>query len=73
MTRNMAGLDRGIRALLGAIALVVAIAGIVSLAWSWAFGIVGAVLLVTAAVGFCPLYAALGMRTHRDVPRDPEG
>ncbi|MDZ7802231.1 MAG: DUF2892 domain-containing protein [Trueperaceae bacterium] len=70
MTRNMAGLDRGIRALLGAIALVVALVGVVPLGWSWAIGIVGAVLLVTAAAGFCPLYTLFGVRTGRNVRRD---
>lgn len=70
MTRNMAGLDRGIRALLGAIALVVALVSVVPLGWSWAIGIVGAVLLVTAVAGFCPLYTLFGMRTGGHVRRD---
>lgn len=31
----------------------------------WGAIVVGAVLAVTAVIGFCPLYAAFGIRTRR--------
>ena len=65
MTRNESTLDRTVRLVLGAAAIVWA--GM--LGWSTAGGIVlvvlGAVLLVTAAIGFCPLYRLLGLSTAR--------
>jgi Flp pilus assembly protein TadB len=60
-TQNESGLDRALRAIIG-IALVVAMFYLTG-AWVWAAGIVAAVLLVTAAVGFCPLYALLRIST----------
>ncbi len=65
MTRNMATADRLIRALaIAPLALVAAYAlgamsvgGIVLIA-------VAAVMLATAVVGFCPLYAIFGLRTN---------
>lgn len=63
MTTNEGSVDRIVRAIVGVALLVVAFAGMVTGAWAWVLGIVGAVLLVTGAVGFCPLYGVLGMRT----------
>ncbi len=69
MKTNESTADRAIRV---AIALVAVIAG-----WLVGFGTVGgiillvvaAVMLVTAAVGFCPLYRVFGISTC-PVPKD---
>jgi hypothetical protein len=63
MKANVGTVDRIIRAVVGLAALLGA----------WAIGsgsvafvllmVVGAILLVTAAVGFCPLYRVLGLNT----------
>jgi len=63
MTRNEGNLDRIIR-------VVIAIAAIAG-AWAVGFGsvfgivlaVVAVVMLVTAAVGFCPLYRVFGLST----------
>ncbi len=64
MDTNMSGLDRMIRGfLVGPVAL--ALAWIVGFA-SWggiALTAVAAIMVVTALVGFCPLYALLRVRT----------
>ncbi len=62
MPQNESALDRILRAILG-IALV-----IVMFTWTTGVaqiivGIIAAVLLVTAAIGFCPLYALLHIST----------
>lgn len=69
MTVNESPLDRILRTVLAVAALVVAFAtgagsvlGIVLIALS-------AILLVTAAVGFCPLYRVLGLSTVRAAGR----
>ena len=62
MRRNEGTLDRAIRASLGIVAIIAAfVAGAGPLAI--VLGVVAAVLLVTAAVGFCPLYRLLGVST----------
>ena len=64
MHNNMSNVDRAVRAVIAAAALVVAIvvgagsvAGLVLL-------VVGALMGVTAAVGFCPLYALFHVDSH---------
>lgn len=56
---NLGAADRALRALLGAIALTLAFTGPRS---PWGF--LGLVLLGTAVVGFCPIYAVLGLSTR---------
>lgn len=68
MRRNEGPIDRGIRAALGVVAIVGGIlAGGVPAVLLY---VVGAVLLVTAAVGWCPLYRVLGVSTC-PAPRQP--
>jgi hypothetical protein len=54
-------LDRFFRALLGIAALVLAFFWLAG-TWRLVAYALGAVLVVTAAIGFCPLYAILGLR-----------
>ena len=56
---NVGATDRALRAALGALALALVFTGPRS---PW--GYVGFALLITAAVGFCPLYAVLGLSTR---------
>ncbi len=66
MHTNESTLDRGLRAISG---LLLAIAAFV-IGATTALGIVlivlAAILLVTAAVGFCPLYRLLGLHTNKE-------
>ena len=62
MKQNMCTADRVIRAV-GGIALVVAGFFVVTGTIGIIMGIVGAILLVTSAVGFCPLYAPFKIST----------
>mgnify|MGYP000861573380 FL=1 len=64
MTKNVGNADKIIRILLAVVAAILAfvvgagsVGGILLL-------VVAAVLLVTALVGFCPLYRLFGMSTH---------
>lgn len=63
MGKNESALDRGVRVVIAVVAAVVAFAvgagsvlGIVLL-------VVAAIMLATAAVGFCPLYKIFGINT----------
>jgi hypothetical protein len=57
MTRNMGNTDRIIRTVAGVGLLALALTGVT--AWGW----LGVPLLATAAMGYCPPYALLGMNT----------
>jgi Inner membrane protein YgaP-like, transmembrane domain len=70
MSPNMSSLDRSLRALVGLVAIVIAVAiGAGSFAGIVLFA-VAAVLLATSAVGFCPLYRLLRFdsRGHKPLP-----
>ena len=66
--QNLGALDRVVRVVLGIILIAAPLLLSGSyFAAAWAFWLsiaVGAVLLATAAVSFCPIYAALGLRTR---------
>jgi len=63
MTNNEGTLDRTLRVVAGIALIALAWSGTIG-AWGW----IGLVPLVTGAVGVCPLYSMLGIRTC-PVPR----
>jgi len=60
MTKNIGGLDRILRIVVGLVLIALAVTGTVGV-----WGYIGAVPLLTALVGFCPAYALLGLKTCR--------
>ena len=63
MQTNVGSTDRIIRAIVGIAALIGAVALGLGTGGGIALLVVGAVMVVTAAVGFCPLYRVLGLNT----------
>jgi hypothetical protein len=59
MKKNMGQKDRAVRAILGVVMLVY---GIV---FQNLVGIVGLIPLVTAIIGYCPLYEVLGVTSNK--------
>ena len=58
MDMNVGGIDRILRITLGLALIALTLAGTIG-AWGW----LGVVPIVTAAIGFCPLYPLLGIST----------
>lgn len=65
MKSNTGGADRVIRALLGVVLGVVAFVAGLTGAAQIAVLVVAGILLLTGAVGFCPLYTLLHLNTCR--------
>ena len=63
MKGNESSVDRVIRVVLGIVLLALNLAGVVTGSWGIVLLVVGALSLVTGLIGFCPLYAALKIRT----------
>jgi hypothetical protein len=63
MQTNVGTTDRIIRAIAGIAALIGTVALGIGTVGGILLLVVGGVLAVTAAVGFCPLYRVLGMNT----------
>lgn len=59
--KNLGQVDRALRFGLGALLILLAATGTVG-----AWGYVGAILLATAAISFCPLYRLAGLKTCQD-------
>ena len=58
MKTNVGGIDRVLRVMLGAVLIALTMMDTIGpLGW------IGVVPLSTAALGFCPLYAVLGLNT----------
>ena len=63
MNTNMGPIDRAVRVVLGLILIAFAIpSGVPATEWGW-IGWIGIVPILTALVGFCPLYDLLGIST----------
>ena len=63
MNTNMGPIDRAVRVVLGLILIAFAIPiGVPATEWGW-IGWIRIVPLLTALVGFCPLYDLLGIST----------
>jgi len=58
MTANVGTVDRTLRVIVGLVLLGLTLGGQIGV-WGW----IGVVPLITAAIGFCPLYTVLGMNT----------
>jgi len=63
---NMGNMDRIIRLVLGIIVGVVAFLAVSGIA-QIILWVVGAILILTAAIGFCPLYAPFHFSTKKQV------
>jgi hypothetical protein len=55
MKSNVGGIDRVLRIVVGLALIALTLTGTIGV-WGW----IGLVPLVTAAMGFCPLYTVLG-------------
>ncbi len=60
MGKNMGGVDRVLRLIVGVVLLSLVFIG-PQTPWGW----VGLIPLVTAAIGWCPLYTMLGTKTTK--------
>jgi len=60
---NESGVDRIIRVVLGIVLIALALGSVVTGGLGTVLVILGAVLVLTGMVGFCPLYALLKIRT----------
>jgi len=65
MKTNESGLDRAIRVIAGAALLALYFTQVVVGGLGIVAVIIGAVLLITGAVGFCPLYSLLKIQTNK--------
>ena len=69
MSRNESNLDRMIRVAVAVIAIVAGVAVGSSSLLGIVLFVVAVVMLVTAAVGFCPLYRLMRIRTDHGTSR----
>ena len=65
MKTNESGLDRIIRAIAGIALLAIYFTGTVTGTLGIVLIVLGAVLLLTGVVGFCPLYKMLNINTSK--------
>ncbi|OYT18990.1 MAG: hypothetical protein CCU26_13745 [Nitrospira sp. UW-LDO-01] len=63
MTCNVGGVERPIRMGIGAVAILIGLFAGLSTGMAGAALTVGAILLLTGVVGFCPLFMLFGINT----------
>ena len=66
MKKNMGGIDRLVRAVIGIALIYYAMSNLPgSDVWMVPAGIVGFIVLLTAIFGFCPVYKLFGMNSSK--------
>jgi hypothetical protein len=65
MKLNMGSVDRVIRVILAILLIVLGLTGVLSGTLAIVGYVLGAVFLLTSAVGFCPLYAPFKISTRK--------
>ena len=65
MQKNVSGPDRIVRLVIAVAALVGAFAVGFGSIGAWILIVVAAIMFVTAAIGFCPLYRIFGITTKK--------
>lgn len=61
LARNLGTLDRIARFAVGALLIALALTGTIG-TWGW----IGAILVATAFMNFCPIYRIFGLKTCQD-------
>jgi hypothetical protein len=62
MVPNVGSTDRLVRYILAAVFLLIAL--FTSSAWGWLFVLLAVIMLITAALNFCPLWALFKINTR---------
>ena len=63
MKKNVGTGDRFLRVMIGVIALIVGLSGLLEGTLKWLALGIGGVMILTASLQFCPLYTLLGINT----------
>ncbi|MBV2195172.1 MAG: DUF2892 domain-containing protein [Flavobacterium sp.] len=63
MKKNIGTADRFVRVMLGVIAIILGLSGILEGNLKWIALVVGAVMITVASVQFCPFYVLFGINT----------
>lgn len=63
MKKNIGTGDRFLRMMIGVIALILGLSGILEGTFKWIALGVGVSMMVTASINFCPFYTLLGVNT----------
>jgi len=63
MQKNMGNLDRGIRIAAALVIAALIATGALSRVLAVILGVIAVAFLLTSLIGFCPLYAPLGINT----------
>lgn len=69
MKRNVGGMDRTARFILGIVLLLVGLAAPIEMTWRVVALVIAAIALVTATVRFCPVNAIFGINSCEDKSR----
>ncbi|MCF6192366.1 MAG: DUF2892 domain-containing protein [Candidatus Hydrothermae bacterium] len=65
MTKNVGRADQWIRIIIGALLILWGLFGLTGTG-KWVAIVVGLIPLLTAFVGFCPLYTLIGVNTRKE-------
>lgn len=69
MKKNVGTGDRFLRVMIGVIAVIIGLSGLLEGTLKWVALGIGGVMILTASLQFCPLYTLLGINTCKVKPK----
>lgn len=63
LSQNVGRVDRIIRLGIGLVLATLFLAGVVAQPWNWVVAALAGIMVLTAALGFCPIYSVLRVST----------
>jgi len=69
MKKNVGTGDRFLRVMIGVITLILGLSGMLDGTLKWVALGIGAIMVLTASMQFCPLYTLLGVNTCKVKPK----
>lgn len=69
MKKNIGTADRFVRVMMGVIAIILGLSGILDGNLKWIALVVGAVMITVASVQFCPFYVLFAINTCKIKPK----
>jgi hypothetical protein len=73
VTKNMGGVDRGVRILIALVIGMLYLRGTISGTLAIVLGIVAVAFVVTSFIGWCPAYLPFGLSTRKSAGGPPSG
>jgi len=70
--KNVGKTDKTVRIVIAVILAILILTGILKGTWAWILGIIGAYILITGLISYCPLYKVLNYSSNPEATKSKQ-